>query len=401
MSISRITTNTPSKPFLKCPNNLAIEIGDSKQLEFQPQLKAICSPVKQNEFNFSLRLTKDVRGSYVTRDQEKIVQTFRDGTVARFYPLGNDFEFDVWQPFRPPNNVVPFTCQSKGLVFYPQRTLKNLSDDGSSWEMNSGMRSRRPVNVNESIAIYYADGYRHNAYKAGKAFHLYRPLAVDARGRSHWCAWILDERSMPTGIRIPLAAEYPVLLDPTLGNTTGGASDVNLEPTKISAFGNVSAFTMSENGTADDINVYRKAGATTDFDVTMGIYNGTSARVSDTAGGLIGTTTISAAFKTQTITGSLTSGTAYRLAFAHDGAGSSQNFSFSYDDGSTSNTLAYVDSTYSSGTLPDPFPSSPALLAFLGSIYINYTASGGGQTTHNTRAFPLGLRKGINRRISG
>ncbi len=390
--------------FISRDRDFKVEIGDSTQRHFYPQVKLIRSPVIENEFNFSIRLNKDLQGYRVLQDQEKIVQTFPDGTVVRFYPLGDDYEFDIGLPSRPANDVVPFTCQTKGLVFYPQRTLTNVHADGSSWEVNGDIRSDRAAKVNESLAVYY-DGKAHNAYKAGKAFHLYRPLAVDSRHRSFWCDWVLDGRNVPTGIRMPAHFAYPGWLDPTIGNSSQGGSQVVLPGSRIGAVGNVAAFTMPENGTAGDIQFYRHTErdiAYIPYDVTMGIYTNpagvTTALVADTAGGDTGNST---GWKTQSISGSLTTGTAYRLAIAHNGGfDGSQNESYAYDDGSTADTLDFPLSTYVSGTLPNPFPAQ-TLGAFLVSVYINYTAGAGGPVTHNTRSHPLGVKLGYARRRPG
>lgn len=72
-------------------------------------------------------------------------------------------------------------------------------------------------------------------YKTGKAFHIYRPKAIDANGVEQWCS--LDIKDGILTVIIPQnflnKALYPVIVDPTFGYTSAGASSVGVNSEDI------------------------------------------------------------------------------------------------------------------------------------------------------------------------
>lgn len=158
------------------------EIGDEKEPgDFFPQVK-----VKRwdNEGNFSLRL-QDVgnhRSGTTVVDRNKVIWT--GGGLAMNFQLLKDFEgtpgmeWSVIIPSRPAQNRIRFSIETKGLVFFYQ---PHEITDGHSPEL-----CFRPDNVKGSYAVYNADQRRGNKYTTGKAFHIYRPKAVDAKGDEIW-----------------------------------------------------------------------------------------------------------------------------------------------------------------------------------------------------------------------
>ena len=164
-------------------DRISVEIGDSKQDEFIPQAKIIRW---DNETNFSIRRDNGAR-SFVERDG-KIVAESRDENVV-IYELEPDeqnedggLEIEIELPRQPKTSVFEFTLQTKGLNFYyqPELTKEEIADGAS-----------QPENVIGSYAVYHATkrdnrvGGKH--YKTGKAFHIYRPKAIDADGAETYC----------------------------------------------------------------------------------------------------------------------------------------------------------------------------------------------------------------------
>jgi hypothetical protein len=89
--------------------------------------------------------------------------------------------------------------------------------------------AHRPDNVVDSYAVYskhkgHAKGQTN--YQAGKLFHIYRPQATDAKGNTIWADLAYNNGVLT--VTVPQAfldsAAYPLLIDPTFGNTVGGGT---------------------------------------------------------------------------------------------------------------------------------------------------------------------------------
>jgi hypothetical protein len=187
--------------------------------------------------------------------------TFQSGVMGNGKPRmitqnqEGGFEYEITLKSRPANDYVEFDFALDHLIAYPQPPLtpeEQLTD-------------HRPENVIDSIAFYYPeksavlkrkeDGDR---YKTGKAFHLYRPKAIDDDGDEIWCVPQI-ETSGKLRVYIDGAwldnATYPVKLDPVLGYNADGGS--RHEPADDSYRGSV--FTTTEAGTVDDGYIYGEA----------------------------------------------------------------------------------------------------------------------------------------------
>ena len=95
----------------------------------------------------------------------------------------------------------------------------------------------RPENVIGSYVVYHSTKMDYilgeTNYKTGKAFHIYRPFVTDSEDNKIWCDLNIDDSDSndTTGlltITIPQDfldnAVYPIILDPTFGNTHAGSS---------------------------------------------------------------------------------------------------------------------------------------------------------------------------------
>lgn len=242
----------------------------------------------------------------------------------------------------------------------------------------------RDENVIGSYAVYHSskiDG----KYKAGKAFHVFRPKVIDAKGNWAWAEYNTDVQSTKKlTITIPQKflddAVYPVIIDPTIGDTDGGAScqtGVGSPGVKI---------TMPANGDVTSISASVCEACGTARAVYGEIYTNSSGAPAslvacgNVSAGLPGSCSScnNAAYRTSNITASLTSGTVYWLAAMFNN--SAWCYHIEYDSGSSgdgydrSQTGTSCEATASSGTSNDRIYS----------IYATYT-----ETTVAERRFIL------------
>lgn len=224
----QIANNTFSRDVKDNPKDrISVEIGDSKQPDFKPQAKIMRW---DNEVNFSLRAeehpdaTVETQGKtikYITPDYEVHQYELDTGEIGE----DGGLEFEWVLPSKPASNVLAATIQTKGLDFFYQPPL-------TQQEIDEG--AVRPENVVGSYAVYHAtkggmnrsDGME---YKVGKAFHIYRPKVTDANNNSVYADLNIDEQNGTLTVTVPQDfldnAVYPVIVDPTFGYTSIGASE--------------------------------------------------------------------------------------------------------------------------------------------------------------------------------
>lgn len=240
-------------------DKIEIEIGDSKQPDFKPQAKI---SRWSNEVNFSLRAEEHPEA--VVRTEGKLIKYITPDYEVHQYELdpgeiGEDggLEFEWVLPQKPAFNVLTATIQAKELDFFyqPALTQKEI-DEGAS----------RPENVVGSYAVYHktkggmnrADGME---YKTGKAFHIYRPKVTDKKGEEAWAELNIDEQAGVLSVTVPQEfldkAVYPVIVDPTFGYTSSGASNRELYNSSDGTFyGRATRFTLPESGDITDLSGY-------------------------------------------------------------------------------------------------------------------------------------------------
>lgn len=163
---------------------IALEVGDSKQTDFFPQVKIMRW---DNEVNFSARLIHDEKSPIVSTEADKIIWS-GEKVEAYFYAVSIDKnnpeggqEFEVILKEKPKTNIVSFTIQDKGVEYLYQRELTQEEiDQGNSM----------PENAIGSYAVY-ASEYKTNyvggkEYKCGKVGHIFRPKIIDSAGTKVW-----------------------------------------------------------------------------------------------------------------------------------------------------------------------------------------------------------------------
>jgi len=237
---------------------IEIEVGDTKQTDlFYPQFK---TKHWDNETNFSIRLLDDDYGAADVRTNKDKIEWERAGRIARFYnketgDADGGFEFEVELAEKPTTNVLHFSIQTKGFDFFYQPEL-------TPEELDRG--DLRPENVIGSYAVYHKTRKDNivggKEYATGKAFHIYRPYVMDANGVKVWCELDIDVESGEAAITIPEdfldTAAYPIIIDPTFGYTTQGASDKSIST--ASADNAAALRGVAITGTLTQINAYIK-----------------------------------------------------------------------------------------------------------------------------------------------
>src|SRR3990167_5004370 len=111
-----------AKPKDNPKDRIEVEVGDSKQPDFHPQVKI---QRWDNEVNFSARLVHDEATPKVKKVGEKI--SWEGVKVsADFYAITEGeggHEFEVILHEKPATNKIEFTLETKGLDFFYQPEL--------------------------------------------------------------------------------------------------------------------------------------------------------------------------------------------------------------------------------------------------------------------------------------
>lgn len=352
-------------------DRIDLEFGDAKDAAaFHPQIK-----VKRwdNEVNFSLRFDHSaIEGNEGFATDGETIEWNKGNVVARFYPLEGDadpandkqgaHEFDVTFYAPPTSNVLVFSLRTKGLCFEHQPSLTQA-------EIDRGMF--RPEHVVGSYAVYHEskrDNYAGKMqYRAGKAFHIYRPLITDAVGATVWGELQIDLAHEKLLLTVPpeflQSATYPITIDPTIGYTSIGGTTGN---SLVNWFISHTGTTGTAGGTLDDIQVYGTAGTGAGTVKLKGMLVDSSKNIVTNGVGDGLTSSSSAGWFTLTYTTkpSLTGSTQYWVGYIRDGT-----IQQTYDSGSGTNRLYDLTNSYTTPTNPTDGTTD----SYHNSIYANYT----------------------------
>ena len=367
---------------------------EAKGTNFEAQLAPHCKVVigDENASYFRPHLAVDRWGgegrlSFGIPTTERIQPTF-DGTTLewvsgnakhRFYliaPDGNDHEFggveyELVLGAHPGTPTIPLPFDLAGLDAFFQGPL-------------TGPRAAsavRPPHVLNSFAFYHATkGIAHtkpgdaDKYRAGKAFHLYRPLATDRRGVKWWVDLTMDRLTRQMALVIGpefLTAVYPVTIDPTIGYSTLPGTQDDTDNFKVS-----SNFAAPGDGEANPGTI---AACTTADSGTLGFKMGVYSNVANAPTTLLSSTVTGTATTTkQFVSGSITwtgitNGTNYFLAIACNVGGNTFWDTATLQAAYTAVPLYSAELTSAFGTPTDWDDHK------LG-VYVDYTAAGGGAT---------------------
>lgn len=144
------------------------------------------------------------------------------------------FEIEIILNEKPTTNIFNFPITgTENLDFLYQAPLwreAGLSEPTQNCTDTKCDESERPENVVGSYAVYFKDHQNHiegqTNYATGKAYHIFRPQVIDAKGNKIWAD--LSYSNSVLTVNVPQGfldtASYPVTVDPTFGYTTCGAS---------------------------------------------------------------------------------------------------------------------------------------------------------------------------------
>jgi hypothetical protein len=226
-----------------------IQIGDSKQTDFYPQIKIMRW---NNEVNLSYRLKHDENNPVITTEADKI-KWQGDKIECHFYDINNEehpegaSEFEVILKEKPKTNVVEFSLNTKGLDFALQPRIDagqvaeekaradgyeniswfnrefvdlyyNANDRKDGYTETDGPNSHRPENVVGSYVVYASENKINyvggKEYKTGQVGIIYRPRIEDSIGNWVWGELNIDTDKGILSVTIPQEflddAVYPV-----------------------------------------------------------------------------------------------------------------------------------------------------------------------------------------------
>jgi len=277
-----------------------------------------------------------------------------DSRMQLYERKDGSLEWEICLDSQPPSNRFQFPIRTEGLLFFYQREL-------TPEEISEG--AHRPDSVIGSYAAYHATR-RHDwsiihgkdtvreQYGTGKAFHIYRPKAHDADGRTVWCDLRIDTTLI---ITVPhdflFAASYPVTIDPTFGCSSAGGTQT-VPGTAKANINDAHTHVAGSGETITSFTVYASSGSGTQ---SLGL----AAYTMDNGSPKLPVTRLAAAatvsltggtptwYTTSTVSQSLASGTGYCVALGDGNA----NTNIYYDSyGSTArsnNTTAALPTTWS------------------------------------------------------
>lgn len=236
--------------FLITPKNdprdsIAVEIGDTKQPTFFPQVKVMRW---DNEHNISSRWANHgIANAQVVQDGDKIkyIGAKKEAHLYELPPSAEHpegaTEFEIVLKEKPDTNVIEFSITSKDIDFRYQHPL--TAEELALLPSWMSPEDARPARVVGSYALY-AKGPKINyeggkEYKVGKIGHYYRPWIVDANGNGTWGdldIQVNGESGIGTlTVTIPQAfldnAAYPIhhAAGLTFGYTSVGATSGTLD----------------------------------------------------------------------------------------------------------------------------------------------------------------------------
>ncbi len=298
------------------------------------------------------------------------------------------FEIEVVLNEKPTKNTFDFTIDgAEQLDFFYQGPLwqqeglaKPTEECTDTVCTVAGETSRRPENVVGSYAVYHKTKRNHvegqTNYGTGKAYHIYRPKAIDASGKEVWA--VLAYASGILSVTVPQTfldtAVYPVRVDPTFGYTTIGGTENDM-----AAAARVRAFEISEtpasSGTVTKLTIRMKV-ATANGQIRPAIYVDDVSQALVTSGAEVDIDNTTAQWVDLTLTpAAIAAGTLYRLSIWTPTATVSDPFLlYNYYDATADYDIESDIIAYSSaGAFPDPYTTDATNATRRVSIYATYT----------------------------
>jgi len=210
------------------PSSDTVEVGNLDSADFKPHLK-----LNRWDGECFIKVGLPVtEKSLPIIDGDRIIWEGTDRHIL-MYPFASQqfergaYEYEVVLDKKPKSNKIIIDLQSQGLKFLYQPAL-------TQQEIEEGCF--RPDNIVGSYAVHHATKGGLNSiygknYKAGVAFHIPRPVIIDARGDWAWEKQYIDPILGKQIITIPQEfleyAHYPIrhAVGDTFGYTDEGGSD--------------------------------------------------------------------------------------------------------------------------------------------------------------------------------
>lgn len=363
--------------------------NDEYAIKITPQIPtvAIGGPVDKvtSKLDIDNSFKKPAKRSLFSKKME-----FKEGDVTAFIEpkegTENEFDIDFTLDSKPDTNV--FTYKIEGaeefdFFYQPELTPEEIAEG-----------AERPDNVVGSYAVYHKTKANHRVgstnYATGKAFHVYRPKAIDANGAEVWAELNYDNGTLSVTVpqRFLDEAVYPVVVDPTFGYTSQGASSTFfarcLSSGTVISYRRGTLETPSEAGTIDSMSMYIASLETTPFTYSLALSevdsggsgsHGEIARHSDSTSST-GLNTIS--FSSENFAGGVNyipnvTGSGDSLCVV----GQTRNAYFNYDNSTSLTNYSKTTGAGNYATLAseNPWTQSGASQNARHSIYATYTAA--------------------------
>lgn len=358
----------------KLQRHLTVEVGDSTKEQFDPSFTL---SAWGSDCQLRVNLTTD-KHSMLTATRETLLRNGADMTRLitsnrdheLFIRADDNFEWYIILKERPDTNVFTFPIQTKGLRFLYQDTLSDIEKADNVI---------RPDSVIASYDVKRLDGRMHNwnhrdgtstEYTTGKFCHIYRLKAWDANGDTVWVDQFIDTIAYTYSVIVDAkwlqSAILPVIVDPTFGVTSIGASNVNLGAYAIGFNQAFQLYTATTGDVVTTMHVY--TGTPGQNDRSMSLYD------TATANGIPNNqlftpttvTTGSIGWHTATVSWALVNGQEYTIV-----SGGLGNHNYHYD----SNADAILSRDNQEDPLPDPFTQGSTRVYEV-SMYATFTEAG-------------------------
>lgn len=220
-----------------------VEVGDIESTDFKPNIK-LKRWGKECFIKVGFPTEKTIAPIVLENQKSQKIKWATSNKEINFYPTEKKegFEFEIILKEKPSTNLINLDIEARNLAFYFQPPLNQEKQEQGLTCSETECKDKegnvviyRPENIVGSYAVYHKSKQGDFSkvggknYKAGKAFHIYRPKITDSVGKEVWGELNIDVENKILSIKIPQefldTAVYPVRIDPEFGyHTIGGSS---------------------------------------------------------------------------------------------------------------------------------------------------------------------------------
>jgi len=275
-------------------NRIDPELMGAKDVGFEPTIEL----TRWDEVSFKIIpdiSDVDLKDRTLTFDKEKILfETPKmDFEMYEYTESEGGMKYIWYLKEKPLTNKIEFKIESEGLDFFYQAPLTEIEtapEGGSISETeikdkDGNLLMYRPENVVGSYAVYHKTKGGINdingmEYRAGKAFHIYRPKIIDSDGKETWGILNIDTEQGLYTVEIPQEfldkAVYPIKSNDDFGDLTRGGSTRNIENKMYCGY----YVSGASSGTGDSISWAQTSWNSGDF-VKLHLYDSSKNKVTD------------------------------------------------------------------------------------------------------------------------